>query len=87
MEESGVSGFKLEVWSAIFVPVRTPREIVARLSKEIVAVVQSAEVARTIEDQGAFVVTSGPDEVARRIRSEFASTSRLVKAVNLKVDE
>jgi len=87
MAESGVSGYELEVWSAIFVPAKTPREIVARLSKEIVAVVQSAEVARTIEDQGAFVVTSGPDEVSRRIQSEFASLSRQVKAVNLKVDE
>jgi tripartite-type tricarboxylate transporter receptor subunit TctC len=87
LAESGVSDFKLEVWSAIFVPAKTPREIIARLSKEIVGVVQSAEVARTIEDQGAFVVTSGPDEVSQRIRSDFASTSRLVKAVNLRVDE
>jgi len=87
LAESGVPRFELEMWSAIFVPAKTPREIVARLSKEIVAVVQSAEVARTIEDQGAFIVTSGPDEVSRRIQSDFASTSRLVKAVNLKVDE
>jgi len=85
--ESGVPGIELELWSAIFVPAKTPREIIARLSTEIIAVVQSAEVARTIEDQGAFVVTSGPDEVGLRVHSDFASTSRLVKAVNLKVDE
>jgi tripartite-type tricarboxylate transporter receptor subunit TctC len=87
LAESGVSGIELEMWSAIFVPTKTPQEIIARLSKEIVAVVQSAEVARTIEDQGAFIVTSGPDEVSRRIQSDFASTARLVKAVNLRVDE
>ena len=87
LAESGVSGFKLELWSAIFVPAKTPREIIARLSKEIIAVVHSAEVTRFIEDQGAFVDTSGPDEVSRRVKSDFASISRLVKAVNLRVDE
>jgi len=87
LAESGVSGFKLEVWSAMFVPARTPREIIARLNQEIVAVVGSAEVAKVIEDQGAFVVASGPDEIRRRMQSEFASTSQLVKAVNLRVDE
>jgi tripartite-type tricarboxylate transporter receptor subunit TctC len=87
LAESGVSGFNLEMWSAIFVPANTPQEIIARLSKEVVAVVQSVEVARFIENQGAFIVTSGPDEVSRRIQSDFASLSRQVKAVNFKADE
>ena len=43
------------MWGAIFAPANTPREIIARLSEEIVAVFQSVEFARTIEDQGALV--------------------------------
>jgi len=86
MAESGLPGLNLELWSAIFVPSKTPQDVVIRLSREIVAVIQSPEVARTIEDQGAFIVTSGPEEVSRRIKSDFASTSRLVKAVNLRAD-
>jgi len=85
--ESGVSGVDLAMWFAIVVPAKTPREIIARLSKVIVAVAQSAEFARSIEDQGGFVVASGPDEVSRRMQSDFASISGLVKAVNLRVDE
>jgi tripartite-type tricarboxylate transporter receptor subunit TctC len=87
LAESGVSGIELEMWSAIFVPAKTPRKIIARLSKEIVAVVQSSEVTRTIEDQGAFVVASGPDEVSGRVHSDFASLSRQVKTINFKVVE
>ena len=49
--------------------------------------VHSAEVARTLEDQGAIVVAGGPEEVSRRMQADIASTSRRVKAVNLKVDE
>jgi len=87
MAECGLPGIDLELWSAMFAPAKTPREIIVRLSNEIIAVVKSDEVARTIENRGAFIVTTGPDEVSRRIRLEFAATSRLVKAVNLKVDE
>lgn len=87
LAESGVSGFKLEVWTAIVVPAKTPREVTARLSKEIVAVLKSAEVTRSIEDQGGVVVASDAGEVSRRMQSDFASISRLVKAVNLRMDE
>ena len=87
LAESGLSGVDLDLWAAIFVPANTPREIIARLSREIVAVVHSAEVARTIEDQGAIVVTGGPEEVSRRMRADIALTSRLVKAVNLRVND
>jgi len=87
MADCGLPGIDLELWSAMFAPAKTPREIIVRLSNEIIAVVKSDEVARTIENRGAFIVTTGPDEVSRRIRLEFAATSRLVKAVNLKVDE
>ncbi|HEY5282168.1 MAG TPA: tripartite tricarboxylate transporter substrate-binding protein [Polyangia bacterium] len=86
MAESGLPGIDLELWSAMFVPAKTPREIITHLSNEIIVVVKSDEVARTIEDRGGFIITSGPDEVSRRIRAEFAVTSRLVKAVNLNVD-
>ena len=87
LAESGVSGFRLDTWTAIFVPAKTPREITARLSKEIVAILKSPEVTRSVEDQGGFVVASDPDEVSQRMQSDFASFSRLVKAVNLRIDE
>jgi len=87
LAESGVSGVELGIWSAIMVPAKTPREIIARLSKEIVAVAQSAEFGRSIQDQGGFVVASGPEEVSRRMQSDFASISRLVNALKLRVDE
>ena len=49
--------------------------------------VQAPEVARSIEEQGGFVIAGGRDEVNRRVRSDFTSLSRLVKAAGLKVDK
>jgi tripartite-type tricarboxylate transporter receptor subunit TctC len=87
MAEAGVSGYELELWSAILAPAKTPPEIISRLNTEIVAVIRSPDFTRYMADQGGFVVISRPEEVSRRIQSDLTTLSRQVKAVNLKVDE
>ena len=87
MAEAGVPGYELELWSAILAPANTPPELIARLNIEIVAVTRSADFTRFMAEQGGFIVTGGPDEVSRRIQSDFASLSRLVKDVHLSVDD
>ena len=87
MAEAGVSGYELEMWSGILVPAKTPLEVIARLSKEIFAVIQSEDFTRYMAEQGGFVVTSGPEAVSQRVQSDFASLSRKVKAINFKADE
>ena len=87
MAEAGVSGYEVELWSAILAPAKTPPEVIARLNTEIVAVIRSADFTRFMAEQGGFIVTGGPGEVSRRIQSDLAKISRQVKAVNLKVDE
>jgi tripartite-type tricarboxylate transporter receptor subunit TctC len=87
MAEAGILGYQLELWSGILVPAKTPSEIIARLSKKIIAVIQSADFTRFMAEQGGFIITSGPDEVSQRVLSDYATLSRLVKAVHLRVDE
>ena len=87
MAESGVPGYELELWSGILVPAKTPPEVIARLNTEIVAVIRSADFTRFMAAQGGFIVTGGPNEVSRRMQSDFASLSRLVKDVHLCVDD
>jgi tripartite-type tricarboxylate transporter receptor subunit TctC len=68
-------------------PSKTPAEIVALLNSNIVAIIRSPEVARSIEEQGGLVIASGPGEVMQRLQSDIASISRLIKAANLRVLE
>lgn len=87
LAESGVSGFNLEIWFAVLAPSKTPPNILARLNGEIVSILRSVEVTRSIEEHGGVVVASDPGEVTRRIQAEFTSISRLVKSANLRLDE
>jgi tripartite-type tricarboxylate transporter receptor subunit TctC len=85
--ESGVPGFNLEIWFAVLAPSKVPPEILARLSKEIVSVLKSADVTRAVEEQGGIVIASEPGQVTQRLRTDAASISQLVKAANLRINE
>jgi len=87
LAESGIAGFDLPAWFGIFVPARTPREVKARLSHELVAVLKAAEFTRSVEDQGGFVVANEAADVSRRIETDSVAIAKLVKATNLKAEE
>ena len=85
--EAGFSGFELQFWAGLLVPVKTSPEIVTRLHAELVAVLRSAEFIRTSESLGGVVIAGSPQELAQRIRSDSASIAKLVKAINFKLEE
>jgi tripartite-type tricarboxylate transporter receptor subunit TctC len=85
--EVGFSGLDLQVWTGLLVPAKTPREIVARLHAEIVAVLQSTEFTRASGTLGGVPIPSSPQEFVERIRSDSASIGKLVKALNFRVEQ
>jgi len=87
IRETGIAGLDLPAWFGIFVPERTPQDIKARLSYELIAVLKAPEFTRSVEDQGGFVVASEAGEVSRRIQTDWAAIARLVKVTDLKVEE
>ena len=46
-----VPGFDVTPWVGIFVPAKTPKEVVARLSKEVDALLKDPEVVKIFADQ------------------------------------
>jgi tripartite-type tricarboxylate transporter receptor subunit TctC len=87
LTESGVPGFNFEIWFAVLAPSRTPPEILSLLSKNIIGILRSPEVTRSIEEQGGLVIASEPGEVMQRLQSDIGSVSKLIKTANLRVYE
>ena len=52
MAESGVAPFPAVPWMGLFGPAKLPREIVERLSRELLAVLKNSEVRERVERQG-----------------------------------
>ena len=87
LAESGVPGVNLKAWYGILAPAKTPPDVVGHLHKEITGVLKSREFINWAQGQGAVVVASSPQELARRIQLESASIAKLLNTINIKVDE
>jgi len=84
--ESGLRGFVVKSYYAIFVPARTPAEIVDRLNGEVVAAMRSADLRQRLSGEGAEPESSTPRELAAFIKSEIEKWSKVVKAAHISAD-
>jgi len=79
MEEAGLKGYVSTVWNGVFVRAGTPRPIVDRLNREIVAVLQSPEMRQSLEEQGYDVIPSSPEQFMALARAEAPRWGAVVK--------
>jgi tripartite-type tricarboxylate transporter receptor subunit TctC len=77
--ESGVPGFDVTAWYALFVPARTPAEIVARIHNDTVAVLEHPETKQKFEPLGVEIVTSTPAELATYLKSETEKWGQIIR--------
>ena len=82
--ESGVTGFDVTALYGLVAPKGTPKELLQRLSKELVVAVQAPDVKDLFMQQGAETITLPPEELAARIKSEVANWSRVIKEADIK---
>jgi tripartite-type tricarboxylate transporter receptor subunit TctC len=84
MDEAGLPGFEVLSWQGLFAPAGTPPEVVARLSKEVRAVMESKDVKDFFAAQGFLVGATTPDQFKSFVGSEVARWAEIVKAGNVR---
>ena len=77
--EIALPGFEANTWHGVVVPAGTPGAIVARLNREIVAILHLPDVVERLSAQGAEPVGSTPEEFAAYIRAETVNWARVVR--------
>lgn len=82
--ESGVPGYEAVQWFGILGPAALPRDIVAKLHRELQLVMQDAEVRKRFASDGADPVSSRtPDEFAAVIRTEVEKWAKVVRTARI----
>jgi tripartite-type tricarboxylate transporter receptor subunit TctC len=84
--ESGVPGFDVSSWFALFVAARTPPDIVAKLNRDAVAALNHPPVKARYAQLGATVVGSTPGELAAHLRNEMGRWGPVIKAAGIRAD-
>ena len=86
MDEAGLKGLVSTVWNGVFVRAGTPRAIVDRLNREIVAVLQSPDVKKSLEEQGYDVIPSTPEQFGALIQTETPRWGAVVRESGATID-
>src|SRR5258706_10567486 len=78
--EAGLPGFGANNWYGLVAPAKTAADIVSRLNKEILALLNMPDVKETLFKQGIEAAPGTPEEFGAYIKSEITKWSQVVKA-------
>ena len=81
--ESGFPGYEATNWYAFVAPAKTPRDVIARLNREIVRTLNTPETRDQFATSGEEPTPSTPEELARIIERELATWGRVVKEAGI----
>lgn len=84
--ESGLPGFDVSAWDAIFAPAGTPQPIVNRLKEAIHKALADPELRAQLQSRGAEVAAGTPEDLAKHIASNMALWGDAVKRSGAAVD-
>ena len=84
--EAGVPGYEAVNWWGVVAPVGTPAAVLERLGKEIAAVVDSPEMQKRFQLEGAEALRMTPREFGALIAAETAKWTGVVKQAGIKAE-
>jgi tripartite-type tricarboxylate transporter receptor subunit TctC len=86
LDESGVRGYAAGTWFGVFAPAGTPQDVIARLQRAFVGVLQQPQVRSRLLTTGLEPVGSSPQELGDLAKREIALWRKLVQERGLKFD-
>jgi tripartite-type tricarboxylate transporter receptor subunit TctC len=86
LAEAGLKGFDIGTWFGVLAPAATPKDIVARLSTEMVKVIQSPEFRKRMDEIGGEPIGNTPEQMASQIQKDMEKFARLVKDAKVVIE-
>jgi tripartite-type tricarboxylate transporter receptor subunit TctC len=89
VDEAGLPGFHMTLWSGLWVPKDTPKDVVAKLNGAAVEALNDPAVRRQLENLGLQIPPKDkltPDALGAWQKAEIEKWWPMIKAANVKVD-
>lgn len=81
--EQGFPGLESYVWFGLYAPAKTPRDLIARINRDVVAILRLPEARDALAAQGAEAVPTTPEEFAAFQKSEIAKWSQVIRQARI----
>lgn len=85
--EMGFAGFSAIQWWGLCAPVKTPESVVAKLNKALNEALQQPDITKRLSDIAAEPTPITPQQFDDFLKSEVAKWTKLVKDVNLQIEQ
>ena len=86
VKELGFPGYEVALWMGIFAPAGTPKPVVDRANRELVAVLKTPELSDGLVAQGVTPQPTTPAGLAAHVSAEIAKWERVVKTSGIRTD-
>jgi tripartite-type tricarboxylate transporter receptor subunit TctC len=83
MAESGLAGYECTLWQAMVMPAATPAAIVARLNREVTAILEEPQMRAAFATHGIEPEPSTPEALAARIRDDIRKWRDVIAGAGL----
>jgi tripartite-type tricarboxylate transporter receptor subunit TctC len=83
IHEAGVPGYDAASWYAVFAPAGAPKNVVARLGKEIVRIMSVPDMRERFASDGFEPAGAGPAELAKFLRAELVKWAKAVEMAGI----
>ena len=84
--EAGLADFLIWTWTGFYVPKGTPKELVARLNRDIVTACQDPQVLARLDTMGSTPATTTPEEFAVFTRAEIERWGGIIRRGNIRLE-
>ncbi|CAM3549190.1 tripartite tricarboxylate transporter substrate binding protein [Bordetella sputigena] len=81
-----IPGYDSDVWFGVIAPAGTPKPVVDKLNKDIVAIVRKPETQQWLAQQGAVPVGDTPAEFASLMQAEYTKWTDVFKKTGIKAE-
>ena len=86
ISESGLPGYDVTPWFAVFVPTNTPKPIIKKLNAALISSMATSEIGEKFEAIGAEPIGSSPEELSIYLNKEIDRWGKVITNNNIKSD-
>jgi len=86
VSESGVPGYEVTLWTGVFAPTGTPKEIVAQYGREIEASLAQPDAKEALAKLGSEANFSPLEPFTAFLKVDFARWVKLTREANIRLD-
>ena len=86
LSESGLKGYNVTTWYVVFAPVKTSKDLVARIHGEIDRALKTPDLQERLKGVGVTIVNANPEQAAAFVRTEYEKWAKVIQQSGAKLD-